>query len=70
MFLRLHHIGESTYCEVLESYRDPATGKPRHRLVVRWAAQYGRDVRQQHFRAKLLTASRQGRSPSGGARPR
>ena len=53
MFLRLHHIGESTYCEVLESYRDPATGKPRHRLVVRWAAQYGRDVRQQIPRAKL-----------------
>jgi hypothetical protein len=54
MFMRQHRIHGYSYTEVLESYRDPATGKPRHRVVVRWDAHYGRDVQRRLVFAKLM----------------
>ena len=36
MFLRTHRVGRSVYTEALESYRDPITGKPKHRCIARW----------------------------------
>src|SRR3954454_13340086 len=39
MFTRTHRIGRYLYTEVLESYRDPETGKPRHRCIARWRAE-------------------------------
>ena len=43
IFLRLHRIGSSTYHEVLETYRDPATRRPKQRLIARWPAGRGID---------------------------
>ena len=39
MFTRTHRFGRYAYIEVLESYRDPGTGRPRHRCVTRWRAE-------------------------------
>jgi hypothetical protein len=39
MFTRTHRIGRHLYTEALESYRDPDTGRPRHRCVARWRAE-------------------------------
>src|SRR5690242_4730371 len=39
MFTRTHRIGRHAYTEALESYRDPETGKPRHRCIARWRAE-------------------------------
>jgi hypothetical protein len=39
MFVRTHRVGSNVYSEALESYRDQATGKPRHRSVARWSAE-------------------------------
>jgi hypothetical protein len=36
MFIREHRIRGYHYIEVLETYRDPVTRKPKHRVVVRW----------------------------------
>lgn len=38
MFLRTHRVGRSVYTEALESYRDPVTGRPKHRCIGRWKA--------------------------------
>jgi hypothetical protein len=43
MFLRLHRVGSTTYHEVLETYRDPETRRPKHRLIARWPAGRGID---------------------------
>ena len=39
MFTRTHRIGRHFYTEALESYRDPDTGRPRHRSLARWRAE-------------------------------
>ena len=39
MFTRAHRIGRHLYTEALESYRDPDTGRPRHRCLARWRAE-------------------------------
>src|SRR3954451_18508260 len=39
MFTRTHRLGRHLYTEVLESYRDTETGKPRHRCIARWRAE-------------------------------
>ena len=54
MFMRQHRINGTDYVEVLESYRDPVTGKPKHRLVVRWRAEHGVDVGHLLWVAKVL----------------
>jgi hypothetical protein len=37
MFLRTHTVsGGYAYTEALESYRDPVTRKPKHRVLARW----------------------------------
>jgi hypothetical protein len=38
MFTRNHRVGRHLYTEALESYRDPETGRPRHRCIARWRA--------------------------------
>jgi hypothetical protein len=38
MFTRKHRVGRHLYTEALESYRDPETGRPRHRCLARWRA--------------------------------
>jgi hypothetical protein len=40
MFLRSHRIGQHLYSEALESYRDPISGKPKHRCIARWRADH------------------------------
>jgi hypothetical protein len=40
MFVRAHRIGKHLYTEALESYRDPCTGRPKHRCVARWRAEH------------------------------
>jgi hypothetical protein len=40
MFTRTHRIGRSVYLEVLESYRDPESGRPCHHCIARWPADY------------------------------
>jgi hypothetical protein len=51
MFTRTHRIGRYDYIEALESYRDPETGKPRHRCVVRWRAErsFAEELGRTHF---------------------
>jgi hypothetical protein len=39
MFTREHHIGRQPYIEALERYRDPDTGRVRHRCLARWRAE-------------------------------
>ena len=39
MFTRRHRIGRHLYIEALESYREPDTGRPRHRCLARWRAE-------------------------------
>jgi len=39
MFTREHHIGRHLYIEAVESYRDPDTGRRRHRCLARWRAE-------------------------------
>ena len=56
MFTRMHTVNGSTYYEVLESYRDPVTRRPKHRLVVRW--RYGQGVENVQ---EALPAARQSR---------
>jgi hypothetical protein len=51
MFIRTHRIGRHSYTEVLESYRDPDTGCPRHRCLVRWRA--GRNFSQELGRTRF-----------------
>jgi hypothetical protein len=36
MFTRTHQVRQYVYTEVLESYRDLGSGRPKHRYVVRW----------------------------------
>jgi hypothetical protein len=43
MFLRVHRIGGAVYHEVLVSYRDRETGRPKHRCVARWQSGVGLD---------------------------
>jgi hypothetical protein len=51
MFTRTHCIGRYVYTEALESYRDPETGKSRHRCVVRWRAErsFAEELGRIHF---------------------
>jgi chromosome segregation ATPase len=40
LFTRTHRVGKSVYTEVLESYRDPETGRPKHHCIVRWRGEH------------------------------
>ena len=57
MFIRTRRVGRLAYTEALESYRDPATGKPKHRHIARWKADQPFAVALAQARARFGNAS-------------
>ena len=59
MFTRTHRFGRYAYIEVLESYRDPGTGRSRHRCVTRWRAERSFAEELGHTRWRIECAAEQ-----------
>jgi hypothetical protein len=59
MFTRERSVGRHRYTEALINYRDPDTGKSRHRYIARWPAgrPLGTEIGQTQFEAETAASN-------------